>query len=177
MHGKAISSASLVAALVLSAVAAAATAQDDELGAEDAEPAMETLTGTVVMVPDEDGVAEYLLQLPDGSQVTLDVGPPWYWADAHPLAGLDGQTVTVEGDMGDGVPAERAADIALEGAVGEPDFDVRLIDGEMLWTTMRPPWAGGPAVVGAIHPGYAGWSRGHAASIPGEASDLAPDID
>jgi hypothetical protein len=149
--------AMLVAALALAGPSGAVAAQDSE-------PSMQTLTGTIVAVVDADGASEYYLQVADGSRLKLSVGPPWYWGSDDPLAGYVDQVVEVQGYDKTGVPDERAADIAKERAVAEASFDVRVIGDEVLWTTFRPPWAGGPGVVGEVHPGYAGWSRGQEAS-------------
>jgi hypothetical protein len=157
MDRKTLLSAMLVAALALVGTSGAVVAQDSE-------PGMETLTGTIVVVVDADGVSGYYLQLGDGSQLKVSVGPPWYWGSTSPLAGYVDQVVEVQGYVDTGVPDERAADVAKDRAVAEASFDVRVIGDEVLWITFRPPWAGGPGFVGETHPGFAGWSRGQEAS-------------
>jgi len=156
MH-KRFLAASLIAALAVSTTGMVASGQD-------AEPQVESLTGTVIAVVDTEGVTEYFLELADGTQVKLDMGPAWFWTSGGPLAGLVGQEVTLGGHLSDGVPNENASDVAKEHATGEEAFDVHFINGEPLWITSRPPWAGGPAVVGETHPGFEGWSMGQAAA-------------
>jgi hypothetical protein len=156
----------LLSAMLATALAASSGA----VAAQDSEPSMQVLTGTIVAVVDADGVSEYYLQLDDGSQLKLSVGPPWYWGSENPLAEYVNQVVEVQGYDKTGVPDEQAADIAKKRAVAEASFDVRVIEDETLWTTFRPPWAGGPAVVGEVHPGFAGWSRGQEAREAGEAN-------
>ena len=70
-NGKMLLSAMVVAALALAGPGGAVVAQDSE-------PGMETRTGTIIAAVDADGVSEYYLQLADGSQLKLSVGPPWY---------------------------------------------------------------------------------------------------
>ena len=96
-----------------------------------------TLTGRVGTREDGEGRPEYTLTV-DGTVYVLHVGPPWWWGDAHPLAGMVGDTVTVEGDRVDGTN----------------DVDVRTIDGELVREAGRPPWAGGWKAVGERHPGW-----------------------
>jgi hypothetical protein len=164
MDRKTLLSATLVAALALAGSAGAVTAQDDE-------PGMEILTGTITTMADADGVMEYYLDV-DGTLLKLSVGPPWFWGDADPLAAYVGQSVELQGFAKTGIPDDQAADIARERAVAEEAFDVRFVAGSPLWDVdaFRPPWAGGPAVVGEIHPGYAGWSRGQEAKAAGQAN-------
>ena len=166
MHKRFIA-ATLIAALSVSTTGMVVMGQD-------AEPQVESLTGTVVAVVDADGVTEFFLELADGTQIKLDMGPSWFWTDGGPLAALVGQEVTVGGHLSDGVPNENASDVAKSHASGEEAFDVHFINGEPLWTTGRPPWAGGPAVVGEIHPGFAGWSKGQANN---EDEDTDEDVD
>lgn len=124
--------------------------------ANDPEPEdIETREGVIETTTDADGDVEYTL---DG--VPLSVGPPWFWGDNHPLAGLVGQSVSVTGVADDGTPAEAANERARGGG---PSFDVFSVNGSEVRPAGKPPWAGGPAVVGESHPGYAGWARGQAA--------------
>lgn len=162
MHKKTLVAATLAAALAIAGPAGMVAAQDED------EP-LETLTGIVVAVVDEEGMTEYFLELADGTQVELSVGPPWYWQGDHPLIGLVGQEITVEGYREDAPDeAEESEDVA---GVESPDFDVRTIDGVPLWDGERPPWAGGPAVVGEQHPGFEGWSKGQAARENGDEDE------
>ncbi|CAN5672961.1 hypothetical protein BH23CHL8_BH23CHL8_09710 [soil metagenome] len=161
MNMRTILAAALTAALALAGLATVVTAQDTDT---------ESLTGTVVAVTNADGGTDTFLEVADGTQIKLAVGPHWYWSEGDPLAPHVGQVVTVEGHHSDGLPDDQAADIARERAVEEASFEVRLIDGTAIWTTARPPWAGGPAVVGEAHPGFAGWSRGQERNAAGDAN-------
>ena len=42
-----------------------------------------------------------------------------------------------------------------------PEFEVLTVNGKTIREPGKPPWAGGPKVVGPSHPGYAGWSKNH----------------
>ena len=42
-----------------------------------------------------------------------------------------------------------------------PEFEVLAVNGKTIREPGKPPWAGGPKVVGPSHPGYAGWSKNH----------------
>jgi len=103
-------------------------------------------TGTVGTTQDSDGDTEYTLKAEDGI-VNLGAGPAWFYDGNHPLAPLVGKTVTVEGESGIGKKT------------GEPEIDVYNITSDGQTTQIRssgkPPWAGGPQVVGPKHPGYA----------------------
>jgi hypothetical protein len=147
-----IISAALTTALALAGSSVAVMAQDDE-------EVMQSLTGTVVVVVDEDGVATYFLQVDDETQVLLSVGPPWYWGDEDPLGSLvDGAVVTVEGYYDEDL--DEAVELGEGEVAEEPVFEVRVIGVESLWDGDVPPWAGGPEVVGEVHPGWEGWSKG-----------------
>jgi len=151
-----------LAALATMGVAGITLAQDPT-ETESAEPAplIESREGTVEATQDADGAFEY--QLNDGTSVIeLSVGPPWFYGDDHPLADLVGQQVSVSGEVDDGTPASEADSRA--NADGQPSFDVFTLNGTELRTAGKPPWAGGPAVVGERHPGHAGWARGQAAA-------------
>ncbi len=118
-----------------------------------------TITGVLRVETDADGRTTYLI-----GDTRLSVGPPWFWGDKNPLARYVGQTVTVTGHVDDGQGGRG------RGVDDGPEFDVRAVNGTTVREAGRPPWAGGPAVVGASHPGYAGWSRGQAnrgANAPG----------
>lgn len=163
MHSRQILIGATTAALASLALASVALAQDPtESEAPEPAPVIETREGTVESTQDADGRAEY--QLSDGSSVIeLGVGPPWFYGDNHPLAGLVGQSVTVTGEVDDGTPAAQAGELA--NADGQPSFDVFTLNGtEIRPLEGKPAWAGGPAAVGESHPGYAGWSQGQAAA-------------
>ncbi len=134
---------------------------EDETDTEDQTSSVETRTGTVEAVTDADGDVDYLLTDESGT-IKLSVGPPWFWGDAHPLNDVSGD-VTVTGELDDGTPPAHANDNARDRADGEPSFDLFSLNGEEIRAAGKPPWAGGPAVVGESHPGYAGWSKGQAA--------------
>ncbi len=77
----------------------------------------------------------------DGKTWILSAGPPWFWGDKNPLAASVGKSVAVVGTTdADGT-----------------DVDVQTIDGTALRGPGRPPWAGGPWVVGPTHPGWKDW--------------------
>lgn len=80
----------------------------------------------------------------------------------------------MSGEVDDGTPDARADDRA--NADGAPSFDAFTVNDTVIRTPGKPPWAGGPAVVGESHPGYAGWSRGQAAAAAagGNADQSAP---
>jgi hypothetical protein len=58
---------------------------------------------------------------------------------------------------------EHASDTAQERAADKPKLKVKSVDGTSLRTKGKPPWAGGPKVIGEVHPGYSGRSKGQAA--------------
>ncbi|HET7028556.1 MAG TPA: hypothetical protein VFI28_12755 [Candidatus Limnocylindrales bacterium] len=76
-----------------------------------------------------------------GSTYDLSIGPWWFWGNDHPLSPYVGKDVTVVG--------EREGD--------STEIDVETVDGKVLRAPGKPPWAGGPKVVGAVHPGYKAW--------------------
>jgi hypothetical protein len=151
---------SLVAAAAVSVAAVSAVAgQDPEEGTDEQLPAVETRTGLIEATVDEDGSVRYQLTDESGT-VPLSVGPPWFWGDDHPLDGISGEA-TVTGEYDDGTPPAWAN--ARNRADGQPSFDVFSVNGQEVRSAGKPPWAGGPAVVGESHPGYAGWLRGQQA--------------
>lgn len=166
MDKRTILAATLTTALALAGLSTGVAAQDD--GAND------SLTGVIVVVEGGDGSTEYFLELEDGTRVRLSVGPTWYWGESHPLAPYDGQTVVLGGLHTGGLPSENASDVAKAQAGGDPAFEVRSITiGDeviVIWGPGRPPWAGGPSVVGESHPGFAGWSHGQARNASDDAN-------
>jgi hypothetical protein len=104
-----------------------------------------TVHGTIAKGTDGQGRATYTLQA-NGKTYDLSIGPPWFWGDKNPLEAYVGKTVTVAGD------AE-----ASETAGSETEVDVDSVDGKVLREPGKPPWAGGPKVVGPAHPGYKAW--------------------
>jgi hypothetical protein len=99
-----------------------------------------TLHGRVTKSTDADGHDAYTLSA-GGATYKLSVGPPWFWGDRNPLDAYVGKDVTVDGDR--------------EGTDG--DVDVNTVDGKVIREPGKPPWAGGPKVVGPAHPGYKAW--------------------
>ncbi len=59
--------------------------------------------------------------------LVLDVGPPRYWGDNHPLPPLVGTTVTVMGVQ----------------ETGSDRFAVFVLGDQVIRGPGRPPWAGG----------------------------------
>jgi len=102
-------------------------------------------TGIVGTTQDPDGDTEYTLEAEDGV-FNLGAGPAWFYDGNHPLAPLVGTTVTVTGES------------EIGKKTGEPEIDVYSItsDGQttQIRTAGKPPWAGGPQVVGPKHPGF-----------------------
>ena len=96
-----------------------------------------TLTGTVGTRTAEDGDTVYTLTV-NSKVYDLEAGPPWFWGDEHPLKGLVGKSVTIEGDQ----------------AEGSTSIDVRVADGTTIRAAGKPAWAGGWKVVGEKHPGW-----------------------
>lgn len=158
-----LATAGIASILVVGAVAG----QDPEDETEEPTPSVGTREGTVEAVTDADGDVEYELTDESGT-IKLSVGPPWFWGDAHPLKGVSGE-VTVTGELDDGTPPTHAN--ARNRGDGEPSFDVFTLNGDEIRASGKPPWAGGPAVVGESHPGYAGWSKGQAARDKANAGD------
>lgn len=83
-------------------------------------------TGTLATQTAADGATVYVLQTSTGSLV-LDVGPPRYWGEGHPLAPFVGQSITVSGI------AKPWADAFAVFAIGD----------QVIRGVGRPPWAGG----------------------------------
>jgi hypothetical protein len=99
-----------------------------------------TLSGRVGTRTDADGDTVYTLTV--GATVyELQVGPPWWWGDKHPLKDLVGDTVAVTGER----------------AEGSTQVDLFTIDGKIVREAGRPPWAGGWKAVGERHPGWSQW--------------------
>ncbi|MFV2064303.1 MAG: hypothetical protein ACC726_12440 [Chloroflexota bacterium] len=173
MNKRSFASAPLVAALALSGIAAGATAQEPADSAGDSASVSST-TGTVVAVEDGDGLTGYFLQLEDGTLVELSFGPSWFWGELNPFAALVDSVVTVGGQLRDGRPGENASGTAKEQAAKDPVVKVRTIDGSRR-DKGKPPWAGGPKVVGEVHPGYGGWSKGQANKAAKPEKAVKPD--
>ena len=151
-----LASATLVAALTLSVLPGAAAAQDTvEPADEDA--SARSISGTISY---QEGV--WYITPDQGDPIALSFGPAWF-NDLGALFGFsDGDEVTVEGNVRDGMPNETASDTAKDKAVKDPVVKIKREKG-------KPPWTGGPKDVGEAHPGYEGWSNGQA-----EKAEKAP---
>lgn len=103
-----------------------------------------TVSGTIAKATDADGRTTFTVSS-GGKTYELSDGPRWFWGDNDPLAAYVGKTVEVKGTTN----------------AGSTEIDVDTIDGKALRTEGRPPWAGGPKVVGAKHPGYQAWKAAH----------------
>lgn len=99
-----------------------------------------SLQGTVSRSTDADGHTSYTLHA-GGTDYVLSFGPWWFWGSKSPLEDFVGKSVTIAGHT--------------EGA--NPEVDVSSVDGKLLREPGKPPWAGGPKVVGPSHPGYDAW--------------------
>lgn len=102
-----------------------------------------TLKGTVEKTTDAKGRPSFTMTV-DGKTWSLSAGPPWFWGDNNPLAAFVGKSVTIVGTT----------------RTGAADVDVETVDGKALRAAGKPPWAGGPWVVGPSHPGWKSWMAG-----------------
>ncbi len=123
-----------------------------------------TLKGTVQKATDGEGRPAFTMTV-DGKTWTISAGPPWFWGDKNPLAGFVGKSVTVVGTI----------------RAGEAEVDVETVNGTALREPGKPPWAGGPWVVGKTHPGWKDWmadgkpGRGHGReNAPGQVKKASP---
>jgi hypothetical protein len=111
---------------------------DESAETEKTEAPPITLTGVVGVEAD---VKHPHYTLTVGSLVyQLETGPWWFWGDAHPLAPFVGKAVTIRGE-----------------AQGTDAIEVFSANGTTLREPGKPPWAGGPFVVGEKHPGWKPW--------------------
>ena len=99
-----------------------------------------SVQGTVAKVADEKGRPAYSLTA-GGKTWQLSAGPSWYWGDKNPLDAFVGKSVAITGTT----------------HAGESELDVETVDGKALREGGKPPWAGGPWVVGQSHPGWKSW--------------------
>ena len=122
-----------------------------------------TVSGTVVAETDEQDRTRYTLTA-GGRTYELSAGPRWFWGDDHPLRASVGDEVEITGEI----------------AEGSDEIDVETVDGERLRAEGKPPWAGGPKVVGEQHPGWNAWRAAHPDGKPwkgngeGQGRDGAP---
>ena len=103
-----------------------------------------TLTGTIEAAVDAIGRPDFSMTV-NGTVWDLSVGPTWYWGANNPLSAYVGKSVVVVG-------------VHRQGAT---ELHVQTIDGKALRAAGKPPWAGGPKIVGPSHPGSKGAARGH----------------
>jgi hypothetical protein len=99
-----------------------------------------TLTGTVTKSTDEKGRPTYTITV-DGVAWELSTGPKWFKGANDALEAQVGKSVQVSGKHHE----------------GDHELDVATINGQAVRAEAKPPWAGGPSVVGASHPGYKSW--------------------
>ncbi len=99
-----------------------------------------TVEGTVQQSTDGQGRPTFTL-VAGGTTWELSAGPAWYWGAKNPLAAYVGKSVTVAGSHEE----------------GSTELDVATVDGTAIRAAGKPPWAGGPWVVGKTHPGWKDW--------------------
>lgn len=99
-----------------------------------------TITGSVAKSTDANGKARFTLTA-GGKTYELSAGPAWYWGDKNPLNAYVGKSVEIKGTQRE----------------GSTEINVQSIDGKALRSAGKPPWAGGPGVVGPSHPGWKSW--------------------
>jgi hypothetical protein len=112
-----------------------------------------TIHGTIQKAAAQDGTTSYTM-IANGTTYRLSDGPAWWWGANDPLAAYVGRTVDVVGAV----------------AEGSTEIDVQSVDGKALRSPGRPPWAGGPKVVGEKHPG----SKPEASSTPSPSPSPSP---
>jgi len=110
---------------------------------DDAAEVAVTVQGTIQQGTDGQGRPTFTLTAA-GKTWDLSAGPPWFWGDKNPLKAYVGKSVTVVGSSED----------------GGSGLDVTSVDGTALRSPGKPPWAGGPRVVGPTHPGWKPWMAG-----------------
>lgn len=141
--------------------------QDKATKVEKAPEAAVTVQGTVEQTTDAKGRPTFTITA-DGKTWALSSGPAWFWGDKNPLKAYVGKSVSVAGTY----------------RTDSSDLDVQTIDGIALREDGRPPWAGGPKVVGETHPGWKAWmadgkpdkSAGRE-TAPGQTKDKTTDDD
>ncbi len=123
-----------------------------------------SLKGTVHKTVDGKGRPTFTMTV-DGKTWNLSAGPPWFWSDNDPLSAFAGKSVTVAGTT----------------CQGHSEVDVKSVDGKALRAPGKPPWAGGPWVVGPTHPGWKDWmadgkpGMGHGReNAPGQIKKASP---
>jgi hypothetical protein len=107
----------------------------------DKEPAAPvSVEGTVRKTTDEGGQTVYTVTA-GGKTWTLSAGPSWFLGNKNPLEAFVGKSVAISGSA----------------RAGSTELDVETVDGTALREPGKPPWAGGPWVVGERHPGWKEW--------------------
>jgi hypothetical protein len=99
-----------------------------------------TITGMVEQTTDAKGRPSFTITV-GGVTWELSAGPKWFHGDNNPLKAFVGKSVEVVGTYHE----------------GETDLSVDTVDGEAIRAAGKPPWAGGPWVVGEAHPGWKEW--------------------
>jgi hypothetical protein len=99
-----------------------------------------TVRGTLVKATDENGRPTFTITA-NGTTWEISAGPKWWYGDDSPLAAYVGTAVTVVGSHRE----------------GDTDVSADTVNGKELRAAGRPPWAGGPRVVGESHPGWKAW--------------------
>ncbi len=99
-----------------------------------------SVQGTVTKGADDKGRPTYSVTA-GGKTWELSAGPSWFWGDKNPLDAFVGRSVAIAGST----------------HAGDTELDVETVDGTALRTPGKPPWAGGPWVVGETHPGWKPW--------------------
>jgi hypothetical protein len=105
------------------------------------------VSGRVEVVAADNGKTSYQLVVGD-TTYELSAGPKWWWRDDNPLAAYAGDSVEVAGEQTE----------------GSTEIDVTSVNGTAIRAEGKPPWAGGPKVVGERHPG---WRASRAEGKPG----------
>lgn len=143
--------AGLLVLLLVVTPAFGANPQGKPAKAEKGPAIARTLTGTIVATKDTKGRATYEMTV-NGVTWELSAGPKWYWAGSNPLAAYVGSEVEVTGTYRE----------------GRTDLSVATVDGTAIRAAGRPPWAGGPKVVGERHPGWKDATGSKAKANPGK---------
>ena len=102
-----------------------------------------SVRGTLTKGTDDKGRPTYSVTA-GGTTWELSAGPSWYWGDKNPLNAYVGKSVSIAGST----------------HAGDTELDVETVDGKALRAAGKPPWAGGPWVVGETHPGWKPWMVG-----------------
>lgn len=167
-HWRVLSAVALTAAIAVAAPVALAADPTPAPGAvETAKPGRGpkaqapgieiTLTGTIERSTDAKGRPTFTLSA-GGTTYELSAGPKWFHGDSGgPLAAYVGESVEVHGWYRE----------------GSTKVSVDTVDGNLIVSAGRPPWAGGPKVHGQKHPGWKAW-HGHGKRGHGLGRDGAP---